>query len=122
MTRRRGGNNATPRHPDEAHRTARRVLHADDSNRAELLVSFPFFKIFLHVPMYNSRGGLAPPLEISIYYNIQVLLWKTDPSEPKNQNRGPTGSALIRKASSGRHPNPFCAIHPFSPTQTFRKH
>jgi len=127
MMRRRGGNNVTPRHLDEAHRTAQWVFCADDNNRAELsvalLVSFPFLKIILHVPMYNSRGGASPPLEISTYYNIQVLLWKTDPSKPKNQNQGPTGSAcLIRKASSGRHPNLFCAIHPFSPTQTFRKH
>ena len=63
-----------PQHPDHTRCIEQHdgysVPTTIEQSRAALLVSSPFFKIISHVPMHNSKGGLVPPLEIYIYYNI----------------------------------------------------
>lgn len=47
---------------------------------------FPFLNITLfHVSVYSSKGGLAPPLEIYIYYNIQNFYGKPSPESKTEQ-------------------------------------
>jgi len=94
-----GGNKATPRHPDESHRTARRVLRADDNNRAEppaaLLVSFPFLKIILHVPMYlctTPGEGLALPWKYIYIIIYKFFYGKPTPVSPRTKTEAQLGA------------------------------
>ena len=41
--------------------------------------------------MYNSKGGASPPLEICIYYNIQKILWKSEPNKPSTKTEPSLG-------------------------------